>query len=95
MTEKQWHELVVRLATYCQWTHMHVYDSRRSDPGWPDLVLCRPPELIFAELKTDRGRVTAAQQEWLDRLAACGMEVYVWRPRDLDAIHRRLQPIYS
>lgn len=94
MTEKQWQELVVRLATYCQWTHMHVYDSRRSDPGWPDLVLCRPPELIFVELKTDKGRVSTAQQEWLDRLTVCGMEVHVWRPRDLDAVHRRLQQVY-
>ena len=94
MTEKQWMELVIRLATYCRWQTMHVYDSRRSEPGWPDLVLCRAPELIFAELKTDQGRVTAAQQDWLDRLAACGQEVHVWRPRDFHAVQKRLRLVF-
>jgi hypothetical protein len=89
--EKQWQEQVVELATYCRWEHFHAYDMRRSDAGWPDLVLCRPPELIFAELKTDGGRLTPAQQGWLGRLAASGQEVYVWRPRDFEEVYARLR----
>ena len=91
MLEKAWQEQVVELATYYRWRHFHPFDMRRSDAGWPDLVLVRPPELVIAELKTDRGRVRPEQQVWLDLLAACGIEVHVWRPRDFELVHTRLK----
>ena len=62
--------VVRELATLLRWRCYAVHDTRRSPPGWPDLVLCRPPEIIFAELKTDRGGVPPAQREWLNDLAA-------------------------
>ncbi len=61
--------------------HLTLFIGKR---GFPDLVLCRPPRLIFAELKSEKGRVSADQQEWLEALRACGVEVYVWRPSDLE-----------
>lgn len=91
LSEKAWQGQVVELAGLYQWSHFHVFDSRRSDPGWPDLVLVRPPELLVAELKTDNGRLTSAQREWLGLLAACGVETHVWRPRDFNAVHDRLR----
>lgn len=94
MTEKQLQDDVVELASYCGWEHQHQYDSRRSDPGWPDLVLCRPPELLIVELKSDRGRLSRDQKRWLDRLQQCGVEVAVWRPRDWEQIVARLQRRY-
>lgn len=36
--------------------------------GFPDLVLVRPPEVIFAELKAARGTLTPAQREWIAAL---------------------------
>jgi len=61
----------------------HPFDSRRSTPGWPDIVLVRPPSVIFAELKTATGRLTPAQRTWLDALDGCpGVEAYLWRPSD-------------
>jgi hypothetical protein len=64
--------------------HYH-YDSRRSPEGWPDLAIGKRGGLvvIFWELKTERGRVTPAQQEWLDILVAAGNQVGVRRPSDL------------
>jgi hypothetical protein len=56
------------------------------DKGHPDLVLVRPPRLVYAELKSDAGRLAAEQQAWLADLRACGVEAYVWRPGDWDAI---------
>lgn len=91
MTEAQWQQQVVELAALYGWSSYHTYDSRRSHPGWPDLVLCRPPEIVFVELKTDKGRLSAAQCEWLERLAASGQRVFVWRPSMFDAIHRILK----
>lgn len=93
MTEKAWQAAVVQLATLYGWLVYHTYDSRRSNPGWPDLVLVRANtgEILYVELKTDKGKTTPAQDVWLAALRACGQEAHVWRPRDLDAAHERLK----
>jgi hypothetical protein len=49
--------------------------------GWPDLTLTRGDRLIFAELKSAKGRLTEEQQEWLRALQNAA-EVHVWRPSD-------------
>lgn len=67
----------------------HTHDSRRSEPGFPDLVLVKGTRLIFAELKADTGRVSPAQQRWLDALGATSRAV-VWRPRDWRQLSREL-----
>lgn len=90
LTEKSWQDQVVKLASLYGWAHFHVYNSRRSNPGWPDLVLARPPQLIAVELKTNTGRLRPDQRDWLARLEACGIETHVWRPRDLDEVLARL-----
>ncbi len=63
------------------------------EKGFPDLVLVRPPRLIFAELKSDKGRLSPDQELWLADLEAIptGIEVYLWRPNDLQDIHRILE----
>jgi hypothetical protein len=52
------------------------------DRGFPDLVLVRPPRVIFAELKSDDGKPTAEQTSWLSDLTASSVEVYTWHPAD-------------
>jgi hypothetical protein len=42
--------------------------------------------LVFAELKTERGKLDPAQVNWLRTLDAAGAEVHVWRPSDMQAI---------
>lgn len=78
------------------WMVYHTYDSRRSDAGFPDLVMVRGGRIIFAELKYDkgyadwddrkpkrRGKISDAQQEWLDALGnVFGVECYVWKYPD-------------
>lgn len=59
---------VVQLAGFYGWLIYHTHDSRRSQPGFPDLVLVRGAELLFVELKTASGRVRPEQQMWLDAL---------------------------
>jgi hypothetical protein len=34
----------------------HTHDSRRSAPGFPDLVLCNGQRLLFVELKSRTGK---------------------------------------
>jgi hypothetical protein len=91
LTEKEWQAQVLQLAKLCGWKKaFHVYDSRRSHTGWPDLVLVRE-RLVFAELKTETGKVSPAQWEWLDALGYAGAEVYVWRPSDLEQVAATLR----
>ena len=97
--EADWQAFVLRLATAAGW---HSYAPpragvralgtvRTTTPGYPDLTLCRGPRLVFAELKSEMGRVTPEQQAWLDRLEAAGAEVYLWRPSDLPAVRETLR----
>jgi hypothetical protein len=60
----------------------HVWGphTRRACPGFPDFVLAGPGGVLFRELKTERGKVTPAQQAWLDVLTAGGGDAKVWRP---------------
>ncbi|MCK9249990.1 MAG: VRR-NUC domain-containing protein [Solirubrobacteraceae bacterium] len=102
LTEAGWQAQVIGIARVGGWCVYHPPDNRpggrtgrpqRTIPeatGWPDLVLVRDGELLVRELKTDRGRLGPGQQDWLDRLAACGVDVAVWRPRDRADVEARL-----
>jgi hypothetical protein len=86
--EKRFMASVVKRARFHGFACFHPFDSRRSREGWPDLTLGklvprddgRPPfrVVIFAELKTEKGKLTAAQQWWLLVLGG-----HVWVPTDL------------
>ena len=92
VSEKDFQQHIIDTARLCGWDCYHTHDSRRSEPGFPDLVLAHPRlGLIMPELKTERGRVSAAQQHWLDLLRHLGIDAPVWRPRDLPLIEKRLQ----
>lgn len=92
MTERKLLRAVVRYAASQGWYVYHPHDVPLPRGGWGtpylgtrgfvDLLLCRPPRLVFVELKSERGRVSANQRAWLEQAAACGAETYVWRPRD-------------
>lgn len=56
--------------------------------GWPDIFAVRGERAMALELKSDRGRVTEAQYEWLESLSKAGVECHVCRPAGWDAIER-------
>ena len=83
VTEAAWQQTVVDLAELTGWWVYHNPDSRRSQPGFPDLVLIRAPRVMFLELKRETGRLSTAQREVLAELEVCpGVEVHVARPSD-------------
>lgn len=91
MNENEWQAKVVEFARWNGWHVFHPYYSRRSEPGWPDLSMIRDGHLVFAELKTRTGRVTAAQHRVLSLLDECAdVEVYLWRPMDWPDVVRVL-----
>lgn len=85
VSEAAFQQAVVELAKLRHWLVFHDYDSRRNAAGFPDLVMVhqRTGEVIYAELKTHKGRVSQAQQRWIDALTLGGASVHVWRPAHL------------
>lgn len=91
MSEKDWQAQVLDLMHTYGWMTYHTFDSRRSEPGFPDIIAVRGGRQIAAELKRDNGIVTPEQIAWLEALRDTGVETYVWRPADFDTMHERLK----
>ncbi|MGP5219417.1 VRR-NUC domain-containing protein [Arthrobacter rhombi] len=93
-SEKEFQQQVVDAAKRLGWLAYHTHDSRRSEPGFPDLVLVHPVKglVMFRELKTQKGRTSTAQDTWIKALRAAGQNVSIWRPADYVSreIHRVL-----
>lgn len=92
-TEKQFQAAVVEYALLQGWRVYHTFDSRHSVAGFPDLCMVRGLRLLFAELKTEKGRESKAQREWLDALGLATPEVWLWRPSDWPEIETVLRRV--
>ena len=79
MTEEQLSKAVHDCALVFGWKCYHTYDSRRSQPGFPDWVMVRD-RVLFVELKSETGRLSIPQQDWLFALGEANAERYVWFP---------------
>lgn len=94
LSERDFQRTVIDCAHALKWTVFHVHDSRREvvrqdgarffvgdkeAAGFPDLVLARE-RVVYAELKSESGRLSKAQLHWLGVLNSAGQETYVWRP---------------
>ena len=94
ISEKDFMESIVQLARNTGWMVYHPYDSRRSEPGFPDLVMTKHKRLVIAEIKTEKGKTSPAQDKWLETLrTARGVKVKLWRPSDWPEIERTLGAI--
>lgn len=83
MKEKELLETIKSLAKLTGWLIYHTYDSRKSPEGFPDLVLVKPPDVIFVELKTDIGRLREKQKIWLEWLKRSSrVKTFLWTPQD-------------
>ena len=86
MTETEFQNAVNKTAKQFGYLCYHTHDSRRSAPGFPDLVLAKNGVVLIVELKTDTGVVTTDQKTWL--LATHGV---IWRPKHWDVIEKSLK----
>ena len=97
-TEKQFQRAVQEYARIRGWLDFHDLFSKGKRPGWPDLVLLRAGQMIFAELKSAKGQLTDNQRHVLGLLEAVEREVgftgafsvHVWRPADWPEIEQFL-----
>jgi|SRR5215471_5651193 len=91
--------MLVRLRRLAQQAGLrcyHTWRSKRSEEGFPDLLIVDtravPPRLYCLELKTATGEVSRAQEAWIEALAQVpGVVARVVRPQDLGAIEGWLQ----
>ena len=91
MSERDLTRQVAELAAVFHWLRYHTWSSRHSPAGFPDETLVRGDRLLFVELKSATGKLTPAQGEWLEALAAVRrVETYLWRPDDLEDATRVL-----
>lgn len=103
-SERIFQAQVMQIAASYGWRVAHFRPSQTKDGRWltamsgdagyPDLTLAHPTKgVLFAELKTSRGRTSLDQELWLKFLqtgASVGTAVALWRPADLDNIARLL-----
>jgi len=69
----------------------HTHDSRKSEPGWPDLAAVIGHTLWCIECKTSSGLLRPEQAAWLNALAAVpGVRVWLATPDTLGALAREL-----
>lgn len=84
MTEARLQAVIIAAAQRAGWMVYHTHDSRRSEPGYPDLHLVheRRHLSMMRELKTQKGVLSAPQKRWLLALTEAGIDADVWRPAD-------------
>lgn len=91
MSERDWQTQVVQFARHRGWLCYFTWRSDHSPAGHPDLTLVRSmPDgdrrIVYAELKSSKGKLTDAQREWLYALGQVAevsnghIEVHCWTP---------------
>jgi hypothetical protein len=91
MTEGAFRQQVLDLARLTGWRCYFTWASLHSPAGFPDLCLVRRGRLVFAELKSERGKATPEQQGWLIDVANAAAESYLWRPGDWPEVEKVLR----
>lgn len=93
MNEAAYQRRITDFCDYLKLRWFHSGDSRRdSCAGFPDLVICGPGGLVFAELKSEQGKVSAEQFAWLDDLNQHA-PAHVWWPSDWTLVEATLREL--
>jgi len=93
ISETQLLDAIRDVAAWHEWLCYHTYDSRRSEAGFPDLVLVRGSRLLFVECKSERGWVRPEQRRWLEALGAIGGPQFGFDERGV-VVGPRLPEVY-
>jgi len=88
VTERDLREWVRDLCNLFGWRFLFTWTSIHSPRGMLDLLLINKEQkrVIFAELKSEKGKMSPEQQQVFEELKACGQEVWLWRPADIEGI---------
>lgn len=104
MTEEEFAFGVEDLLEIYHWLWCH-FRPARTIRGWrtavtghkglPDYIAARPPRLLFFELKSEDGKLTPEQEEWLEALRGCQIVSSIGEPvSGKMALHRFIPEVY-
>jgi len=99
LTEREFSLQVEGLFKLFGWRYAH-FRPAQTNKGWrtpmtgtkgfPDYVAVRvrdgKRQIIFAELKSEKGKISTEQDDWLTELGG-----YLWRPSMLEEISEKLR----
>jgi len=91
MSEREFQAAVMKIAHQLGWLFYHTHDSMGSQAGFPDLVMVRGERLFYAELKTEQGKLSKEQRQWIDAIHNANGICYLWRPSMMDMIIETLK----
>ena len=92
MSEREFQAQVIAAAEAMGWLCYHTHDSRRSQPGFPDLIMVRGYRMVALELKVGRNKPTVDQVRWLAALREVWrVDALVARPDDWDSLMELLK----
>ena len=87
ISERTFQAQVIAAAEAQGWLCYHTHDSRRSAPGFPDLIMVRGYRMIALELKVGRRKPTPEQLVWLAALREVWQVDALWaKPDDWDSL---------
>lgn len=83
INEKKFQKDIMDYAAEHGWLVHHCYSSKYcSGAGFPDLVMVRDGEILLVELKSETGRTSRKQMDWLQAYP----HMKIWRPSMWDKI---------
>ena len=85
ISEKELSQHVVNLAKMLGWkvARWPTWRPTGTDAGVPDLIMVREGQVLFVELKAEKGKLTPAQEDWayqIDGAYHGSADAYPWRP---------------
>ncbi len=91
-TEKDFQRTVVELAKLRGWLVYRTWLPIHSPAGFPDLFLARRGAAVALELKSERGKASDKQLEWIAALDAVpGITARLVQPSDWESIQEVLR----
>ena len=99
MTPDQWRDtqseamlqaVVITMAERLGFLTYSIPDSRRTNPGYPDVHIVGHGVSVYVECKTAKGRVRREQKTWLAELQRAGIPAMILRPKDVDRLEAML-----
>ncbi len=85
----------VRRCPHCRCRSHHVPTCQHqrcgtfdwTNPGLADLLLIKPPRMVWLEIKRDHGQPSPAQQRFLAMARACGQTAEIVWPSDRERVY--------
>lgn len=92
ITEQAFQQNILELAHLTGWLTYHTFDSRRSQPGFPDMVMVKDSSLLFVETKSEKGKPSPEQMRWLEALRNVErISSHLWKPTDWHTLEHVLK----